>query len=111
MTNYGSLIAMAKFLVLVAPFVLIGAHREGERRKEKQRRQSEIPLGISEAYDLLLPDGEVLDVRCQDCDRVFVDRMRKHGVTARVLAIFCPECRSQRRMQLAQPLPRAIDHR
>lgn len=103
--NYSFLITLAAFLVITAPFVLIGAHREGKRRR--QQRQREIPLGFSEEYDRLPPEGEVLKVRCQDCDRFYTDRMRKYGVTARVLAVLCPECRSQRRMRLAQPLPRA----
>lgn len=64
-----------------------------------------IPLGISVEYDALPTDGEDLKLRCQDCDRVFVDRERRVGAGSTVLAIFCADCRSARRMRLASPLP------
>jgi hypothetical protein len=73
---------------------------------------AEMPLGISEAYDRLPPAGEELDVRCQDCDKIFVDQMRKISAGSRVLAVFCPHCRSCRRLRLAAPLPavRTLQH-
>jgi hypothetical protein len=66
---------------------------------------AEIPLGISEAYDLLPPEGNKLNVRCQDCDEIFIDQMRKISTGSSVLAVFCPPCRSCRRLHLAAPLP------
>lgn len=68
---------------------------------------AEIPLGISEVYDLLPPEGEELDVRCQSCDKIFVDQMRKNSEGARVLAVFCSICRACRRLRFAAPLPGA----
>ena len=68
---------------------------------------TEIPLGISEAYDLLPSEGEEIRTRCQDCDRFFIDRMRRASEGSRVLAVFCSDCRSCRRMRLAAPLPQA----
>jgi hypothetical protein len=69
--------------------------------------ETEMPLGISEAYDLLPPTGAAWDLRCQDCDQIFVDRARKISVGAHVLAVFCPACRSCRRQRFAVPLPAA----
>lgn len=68
---------------------------------------TEVPLGWSEDYDLLPQEGRELDVRCQDCDKFFVDRLRKFGKGANVLAVFCPDCRLCRRIRFAAPLPTA----
>jgi hypothetical protein len=68
---------------------------------------TEVPLGISKDYDFLPREGRKLDVRCQDCDRFFVDQSRKFGKGANVLAVFCPDCRASRRMRFATPLPAA----
>jgi hypothetical protein len=67
----------------------------------------EVPLGISKDYDFLPREGRKLDVRCQDCDRFFVDQSRKFGKGANMLAVFCPDCRASRRMRFATPLPAA----
>src|SRR4029077_14409884 len=65
----------------------------------------ELPLGISESYDLLSPTGEMLEVLCPDCDRIFADQWRKGHDGAGVLAIFCPDCRACRRLRFAAALP------
>ena len=66
-----------------------------------------IPLGISEAYDFLPFESEEMRTRCQDCDRFFFDRIRRTSEGSRVLAVFCSDCRSCRRMRFAAPLPQA----
>lgn len=67
----------------------------------------EIPLGVSEAYDRLPSGSDEMPVHCQDCDRFFTDRWRRSNEGSRVLAVFCPDCRSRRRMRYAASLPQA----
>jgi hypothetical protein len=47
--NYTFLIALAAFLVITAPVVLLGAHREGKRRREARKIQSNSNVSAARA--------------------------------------------------------------
>lgn len=67
----------------------------------------EIPLGMSEEYDLLPSEGAEQRVPCQGCDCVFIDRERRLSTGSLVRAVLCPDCRLRWRMRFASLLPTA----